>query len=169
MLAATPQYLAEHGRPEHPQDLRKHACLVQVSDPIWSFDNGKESISIKPHSRFTSNTYTVLCRAALGGLGIAVLPSHLALPHVLAGQLELVLEKFSLEDRPLYAAFTPGVTPPQKVRSLIAFLSDWFVRHPSQAGPERQSSLASQSCSGLLSTCDHQPIGQAAAAASSRG
>ena len=130
VLAATPQYLAEHGRPEHPQDLRKHACLVQVSDPIWSFENGKETIAIKPHSRFTSNTYTVLSRAALGGLGIAVLPSHLALPHVLAGQLELVLEKFSLDDRALYAAFTPGVTPPQKVRSLVTFLSDWFVRHP---------------------------------------
>jgi DNA-binding transcriptional LysR family regulator len=130
VLAATPQYLAEHGRPEHPQDLRKHACLVQVSDPIWSFDNGRETIAIKPHSRFTSNTYTVLARAALGGLGIAALPSHLALPHVLAGQLELVLEKFSLDDRSLYAAFTPGVTPPQKVRSLIAFLSDWFIRHP---------------------------------------
>lgn len=130
VLAATPQYLAEHGRPTHPQELRNHACLVQVSDPIWSFENGKESIAIKTHPRFTSNTYTVLCRAALGGLGIAVLPAHLALPHVLAGQLELVLEKFSLDDRPLYAAFTPGVTPPQKVRSLIAFLSDWFVRHP---------------------------------------
>jgi DNA-binding transcriptional LysR family regulator len=130
VLAATPQYLAEHGRPAHPQDLRKHACLVQVSDPIWSFEKGKESIAIKTHPRFTSNTYTVLCRAALGGLGIAVLPSHLAMPHVLAGQLELVLEKFSLDERSLYAAFTPGVTPPQKVRSLIAFLNDWFARHP---------------------------------------
>ena len=35
-----------------------------------------------------------------------------------------------LDYRALYAAFTPGVTPPQKVRSLVTFLSDWFVRHP---------------------------------------
>lgn len=130
VVAATPQYLADHGRPAHPQDLRTHSCLVQVSDPIWSFEQGKETISIKTHPRFTSNTYTVLCRAAVGGLGIAVLPYHLARPHVLAGQLELILEQFALDDRQLYGAFTPGVTPPKKVRSLVAFLSDWFVRHP---------------------------------------
>jgi len=130
VLVATPQYLADHGRPDRPQELRTHACLVQVSDPIWSFENGRDTISIKMYPRFTSNTYAVLCRAALGGLGIAVLPYHLARPHVLAGQLELILEKYALDDRQLYAAFTPGVTPPKKVRSLIDFLSEWFVRHP---------------------------------------
>lgn len=130
VIAATPQYLVDHGRPEHPQDLRTHACLVQASDPIWSFEDGQETISIKMYPRFTSNTYTVLCRAAVGGLGVAVLPYHLARPHVLAGQLELVLENFPLDDRPLYAALTPGVTPPKKVRNLITFLREWFVRHP---------------------------------------
>ena len=129
VVAASPRYLASHGRPLHPRDLRQHACLVQAADHSWAFRKGAESMSVKLEPHFSSNTYLVLQAAAVGGLGIALLPAKLARAQLDAGTLQPLLEDFRVEERTLYAAFAPG-SAPQKVRSLLAFLSDWFRRHP---------------------------------------
>jgi DNA-binding transcriptional LysR family regulator len=129
VVAASPQYLKDHGIPEAPRDLRHYACLVQTYDTVWRFNKNEESLPLRANARFTSNTYTILCKAAVQHLGIALLPSRLAMPRVQSGELQLVLEKFNVEDRPLYAGFAPVGTLPHKVRTLLTFLSEWFRCH----------------------------------------
>lgn len=129
VLAASPDYLRKHGIPKNPQELRQHACLVQTHDSAWRFKKGEEVLPLKSNVRFTSNTYAILCKAAALNLGIALLPSRLAMPRVHKGELQLLMENYEPEERPLYAGFAPAGAMPQKVRSLLTFLSEWFKGH----------------------------------------
>ena len=51
VLCAAPAYVRQHGAPEHPNDLRHHACLCfQLSDRIhncWQFMRKKESVTVE--------------------------------------------------------------------------------------------------------------------------
>ena len=98
-------------------------------DSVWRFKQGEEVLPAKSQVRFTSNTYAILCKAAALNLGIALLPSRLARPRVHKGELQLLMENYELEERPLYAGFAPAGAMPQKVRSLLTFLSEWFKGH----------------------------------------
>jgi DNA-binding transcriptional LysR family regulator len=46
------------------------------------------------------------------------------------GELVELLKANAVAERPLYAAFAPGGPPPEKVHSLITYLSEWFRKHP---------------------------------------
>ena len=51
VTCASPAYLAEHGRPTHPNDLRKHRCVNYFSSKTgkiydWDFSRGDEQIQI---------------------------------------------------------------------------------------------------------------------------
>lgn len=129
-MVASPEYLQRRGEPAHPNELQQHDCVVEASEPLWRFAAGEQRLVIKPEPRFSSNSYTVLCSAALTGLGIAMLPEPLALPYIQHGKLQQVLGNFALDERPLYAAYAPSTQIPRKVRSLLNFLGEWFKTHP---------------------------------------
>lgn len=139
VLAAAPGFLNWRGRPKHPNDLLGFDCLVQSSDTPWRFGHTRHEIAAKVPARFSSNSDAVLCSAALAGLGIALLPEALVREHVVAGELELVLESYSADERPLYAAYAPGGQTPRKVRMLISFLGEWLENN--QLAGARPSNL----------------------------
>ncbi|PZP40430.1 MAG: LysR family transcriptional regulator [Azospirillum brasilense] len=75
ILCAAPSYLAEHSFPQHPEELRRHACGViredQADATLWSFslaDGGTAAVRI--HPTFASNDGAVIRQWGLAGLGI---------------------------------------------------------------------------------------------------
>lgn len=94
-LVASPAYIAQHGVPTLLQDLERHDCLV-FSHPsgkaTWRVTgaDGAES-EVQVSGRFSGNTAQALRRAALAGLGIALLPSTLTKRDLRAGLLVQVL------------------------------------------------------------------------------
>ena len=135
ILAASGDYLAANGTPRTPQDLMQHDCLIQPSEPIWHFSD-PVAASIKVPVRFSCNSFLSLCTAAVGGLGIALLPKAVAMPDLSAGILRETLPECRLENRPIYAAYAPKGSLPRKVRTLIEFLSKWYRDNPfGQARP----------------------------------
>jgi DNA-binding transcriptional LysR family regulator len=50
IVCASPAYLARHGRPIHPTDLEKHACLALSHLPgarTWTFAAGGEAVRME--------------------------------------------------------------------------------------------------------------------------
>ena len=138
VLCASPQYLAQHGVPESPHDLAQHNCLLHVQDSVWHFAHAGSKESFRPHNvAFSSNTYLVLQKAAIHGMGLALLPVRSVYPDVESGALQVVLPEFSIPERPLYAAYAPGRQLVRKVKVFVEFIADWFKKHPSLA-PGRQ-------------------------------
>lgn len=74
-VAASPGYLAEHGLPQHPHDLLKHACIRHRFESgrlnNWEFERDGETVRINPATGpLIANNMEMELAAALGGLGI---------------------------------------------------------------------------------------------------
>jgi DNA-binding transcriptional LysR family regulator len=97
--AASPSYLAAHGRPEHPRDLLAHACLrgqfAGGAMPVWEFERDGEVVRVDPVGPLVvrlgaASDLTV--SAAVAGLGIVHLFEDWLRPALDDGSLAPVLE-----------------------------------------------------------------------------
>jgi len=131
VLCASPLYLRRKAPIEEPADLVHHACLVHRNDPVWHFEHHGGQQHYKVQSAvFTSNTYLVLNKAVLEGLGIALLPLRPIFDDVRSGRLQVVLPEFKVPARPLYVIYPPGLQSVKKFRVFLDFMGDWFKRFP---------------------------------------
>ncbi|MEW5424214.1 LysR family transcriptional regulator [Amorphus sp. 3PC139-8] len=97
--AASPAYLDRHGRPEHPRDLLRHACLqgrfASGAMLTWEFERDGEEIEIEPKGPLLvriGGATDLLVDAAVAGTGIVALFEDWLQPYFNDGRLEPVLE-----------------------------------------------------------------------------
>jgi DNA-binding transcriptional LysR family regulator len=97
--AASPGYLARHGRPEHPRDLLAHACLrgrfAGNAMPPWEFERDGEVVRVDPTGPLVVQNgggTDLAIDAAVAGTGIITLFEDWLRPHLGSGALEPVLE-----------------------------------------------------------------------------
>jgi DNA-binding transcriptional LysR family regulator len=74
---------------------------------------------------FDSNSALALRKAALAGLGIALLPEEYIAADLAAGTLIRILPQCEVK-RPVTALYARSPHIPQKVRLLVSFLIQWF-------------------------------------------
>jgi DNA-binding transcriptional LysR family regulator len=126
---AAPDYLAREGRPGAPAELGNHSCLVHVNvapqDRIWRFEGPKGHVSVKVTGTFFSNSALALRKAALAGLGIAVVPRYCVADDLASGMLVPVLPRYQLAARPLIAVYPRAAVVPQKVQVFVDFMKEW--------------------------------------------
>ncbi|WP_223449417.1 MULTISPECIES: LysR family transcriptional regulator [unclassified Pseudomonas] len=96
-MVASPAYLAARGSPRTLQDLVNHDCVISAhpgGHATWRLvgPNGEEEVQVT--GRFSGNTAQALRKAAVAGLGIALLPPVMAKLEVEAGALVPVLPQY---------------------------------------------------------------------------
>lgn len=97
-LVASPAYVARQGVPDTLQDLAGHDCLVfghpsgKATWRVTGPDGAQAEVQVA--GRFSGNTAQALRKAALAGLGIALLPSTLTQRDLRAGLLVPVLPQY---------------------------------------------------------------------------
>lgn len=132
-LCASPEFLAMHGVPARPADLKEHPCVIDtnlINPGSWHFRENGSPLSVQVSGPVRVNSPVAAMQAALNGLGFALLPSYLAEPEVAAGRLSVVLEPFCPEGPSLSAVYPHRRHLPGKVRALIDHLVTWFEAHP---------------------------------------
>lgn len=90
VLCASPAYLARCPAPSGPGDLAQHDCLAyqrQYEPALWIFGAGAGRTEVPVSGPLRSNSGEVLRRAALDGLGLALLPQWLVASDLMAGLL----------------------------------------------------------------------------------
>ena len=122
---AAPDYLARHGRPAHPAELKHHECLTYTGDAsnaTWLFqiEGRLEPVSVR--SRISANNGEALMEAATSGMGIALQPDFIVEPFLAAGKVEAILESFAQPALGIYALLPSNRYMPYRVRVLIDFL-----------------------------------------------
>ena len=97
--AASPDYLARRGRPEHPRDLLAHACLrdrfASGSMQLWEFERDGEMIRVDPTGPLLVRAGAAIdlaVSAAVAGTGVVHLFEDWLRPLIDTGALEPVLE-----------------------------------------------------------------------------
>jgi DNA-binding transcriptional LysR family regulator len=132
-ICASPTYLAQHGIPQHPDDLRGHACLTYghlATGNQWKLTgpDGDHWIAI-PWTLCTNNA-EVLRDAAVGGRGIALLPTFIAGADIQQGRLTTLLTRYEAPEISIYAIYPETRHLSPKVRVFIDFLVERFGGRP---------------------------------------
>lgn len=128
LLCAAPSYLARHGTPRRPEDLRAHNCLGYASPPQrWTLAHEQR---VETSGNLSIDNGDALRRVALAGLGIVYLPSFLVGPDVRAGRLVRLLPAESHVVGGAWALYPSSRHPASKVRALIDFLVEAFGPEP---------------------------------------
>ena len=125
-LYASPDYLAEHGAPQEPDDLIGHQCvrLLQGNgEPAaWTLLRGEQKWQGVPPGRVSANSPELLILLARAGAGIAAVPDYFALEEVQRGRLRRVLTHWSPPSATAWAVFPERQLMPQKTRVFIDML-----------------------------------------------
>lgn len=100
VAVASPQYCAERGVPQHPQDLIQHRCINMRHDVAgglyaWEFEKDGQALRVRVSGSLTFNASSAAVDAALSGYGFAYVPEDLVVPHIAAGRLVAALEDWS--------------------------------------------------------------------------
>lgn len=96
-MVASPAYIAAHGSPRTLQDLVNHDCVISAQPgghATWRLIGPQGEEEVQVSGRFSGNTAQALRRAAVAGLGIALLPPVMARLDVQAGVLVPVLAQY---------------------------------------------------------------------------
>jgi DNA-binding transcriptional LysR family regulator len=120
-IVASPAYLAEHGVPASPADLKRHRCIVgsgvRVSNE-WPFgSSGQGSVEIVP--RLTVNTVDAALDAAERGVGLANVLSYQSARAIAAGRLVRVLADHAPPPMPVSLLYDAGRAAMPAVRAFI--------------------------------------------------
>lgn len=127
---AAPSYLNARGRPQVPNDLAGHNCLILRQDDtaygIWRFTKGRQTQTVKVRGGISSNDGEVVLNWALDGHGIMIRAEWDAARFLRSGRLEVVLDEFELPPADIYAVFTHKQNLAAKVRVFVDFLIQYF-------------------------------------------
>ncbi|HJV94043.1 MAG TPA: LysR family transcriptional regulator [Azonexus sp.] len=129
-VVAAPDYLARHGRPQHPSELIHHECLGYTAGGAaqqWQFMVDGQLASFPVRSRIHANNGDVLTEAAAQGLGITVQPDFILEHFLAAGRVEAILKDFPIPELGIYAMLPSNRHVPHRVRVLMDFLAAGLV------------------------------------------
>ncbi|WP_293775851.1 LysR family transcriptional regulator [uncultured Oxalicibacterium sp.] len=133
VICAAPDYLAQHGTPQRPQQLSLHNCLTHsfYGTSVWHL-HGKsdERLVIPVKGNISANDATTLLQAALAGAGIAQLPTFLAAPHLRNGSLQRLLPAYEPQSLSIYGVYSSRKHMPATLRSMLDFLVERFANDP---------------------------------------
>jgi DNA-binding transcriptional LysR family regulator len=133
LTLAAPEYLAQHGEPRHPNDLRHHECLIYASDSAstqWAYREGEHSLQVPVRGRIVANNGSALTEAAARGMGITRQPDFIAAPYLAQGRVKAVLQDYETPPLGIYAVLPSNRYIPQRVSVLIEHLAQTLAPSP---------------------------------------
>jgi DNA-binding transcriptional LysR family regulator len=125
VAVAAPAYLDRRSSPLQPRELADHQCIVHrvtPSDSNWCLIGPDETITVTVHGPVSTNNHAAVREAALGGLGIALLPEYQVVDDITAGRLRRVLPEYTSETLPAYLVYPSRRNLAPRTRVVIDFL-----------------------------------------------
>jgi DNA-binding transcriptional LysR family regulator len=123
---AAPKYLKGHGTPVHPRDLRTHQCLhfTPLGSEEWKLLGPKGALHTPVPAHLIINDLNMVKALAVGGSGIALLPTFFCYPEVHAGKLVRVLPDWRTQLNPIHFVYPAQKFVMPKLNSFIEFATD---------------------------------------------
>ncbi|HEY0285972.1 MAG TPA: LysR family transcriptional regulator [Pseudomonas sp.] len=131
LTCASPAYLEQFGKPQTPEDLRSHRCLLNShysGRESWVYHQNHELHRVPVKGMFASNHYDLLKRAALAGTGIARLPSYMIHNELDDGCLHWLLRDYQTPISSLFLVHPFEGQLPRRTQVMADYLTTWFER-----------------------------------------
>lgn len=132
-VVASPDYLARHGEPRHPEELIHHECLgytAGANSQKWDFLIDGQAQSFPLRGRLQANNGEVLLAAAESGFGLACQPTFICAEALALGRVRQILTGFPIPELGIYAVLPGNRLVPHRVRVLIDFLAGRLEHNP---------------------------------------
>jgi DNA-binding transcriptional LysR family regulator len=131
-IVAAPQYVAQHGRPLHPQDLLQHACIrirfPSGAIPDWEFEKDGRMVTVSPRGPLVANHLQLGLHAARDGLGFAAAFEGYVRAEVAAGTLVSVLDDWCAPFPGPFLYYPSRRQPPPALAAFVGFVGEWKKR-----------------------------------------
>ena len=124
-------YLRLHTKPEHPQDLHKHNCLIYTYQTNgannWQFSEQNNTYNVRVKGSLSTNNASALRKAALAGHGIIYVPRCLVHEDLLANRLSLLFPAQVAKNMGVYALHPFVKKTPKKIAALVAHIKQAYL------------------------------------------
>ena len=128
-LCGAPSYFKKHGRPTTPAELEQHQWVIyKLTAGAVVLKKGSRSFSVAVKGSISTNNAAARTAFIEGGHGMGRIPVYDAWPKIQAGTLETVLDDYQLNNIDIYGVFPPGNASSKKLRLLLDYLNDYFVK-----------------------------------------
>lgn len=132
VATAAPHYLAGKPVPRHPSELLGFDSIVRRSSPtgrlrpqtLRNAQGEEAAVAARPRAIFSDPE--AMCRAAIMGLGIALLPMPFAIAALRNGTLVRVLPGWASETGPVMLYYPSKKLLPAKTRVFVDFVVERF-------------------------------------------
>lgn len=133
---ASPDYLAQAGRPAHPRDLEDphHRIVGYLSSRLGRVASipmrrGDEQVEVHGRHTVAVDDGNAYLSAGLAGLGVLWLPRYMAEAHAQAGELVRLFEDWHIASMPMHVVYPPNRHVSAKLRVFIDWTAELMARH----------------------------------------
>lgn len=134
VVCASPDYLALHGAPTHPDELKNHDCIImrfgKVMEHSWTFMVGESPHKVKVSGRRITNNGLLVRQWCLQGEGLCFKSVWDVQQDLKQGRLVQVLAHYPATASRLQIVYPNGGHQPQRIRALIDVIADDFASEP---------------------------------------
>jgi len=131
LICASPKYLAKHGTPKTPQDLKNHTCVNLHGLTTWSFISPDGTQNIKTNNVLQADNGEAVRDACVQSLGITLMSSWCAYKKLQSGELVQILQDYPLaSDTAIWSVYPSSRLLAPKVRAFIDYFSGYFGDEP---------------------------------------
>ncbi|QRY77192.1 LysR family transcriptional regulator [Pseudomonas sp. PDNC002] len=137
VICASPEYLARHGVPQAPEDLKTHRIIAAGSQGAvseWRFRHQGAVRSVRLTPLLACSTTQAATRAASLGLGLTRCMSHEAHAELSDGRLQVVLQDYAAPSLPVQLIYREGRRAAARVRTFLDFTVPRLRAHPALRG-----------------------------------
>ena len=126
LLCASPDYLATHGEPRHPSELKQHRLIASAEHVHWDFPG----YLLKARARLSCSTVQGAINAAVQGAGVVRCLSYPLHGPLGSGQLRRILPANEGPPLPVNVVYREGRNAPMRVRSFVDHCVAALREHP---------------------------------------
>jgi DNA-binding transcriptional LysR family regulator len=136
LICAAPSYIGRHGRPQRPEDLAQHTCIVSRERPDlnrWTFRIDDQVRDVEVAGRVSVTEGEMQMQFALQGVGIVRLTRLTVARAIREGALVPLLREFSADEPvPIHAVYPHRRHLAPKVPAFVNFVIEKFTPQPWQ-------------------------------------
>jgi DNA-binding transcriptional LysR family regulator len=137
-VVASPQYVAEHGRPKHPKDLLNHACIRTRfgtrAIPDWEFEKAGRIVKVAAQGNLIATYFGLAMRAVKDGLGFWPTFEGYVRDEIKSGALVSVLDDWCAPFPGPFLYYPSRRQPPSALAAFVAFVAEWRKQERRKGG-----------------------------------
>ena len=127
LICASPAYLDSAGVPRSPADLGRHATIVHgdsIENATWTLVGPRGRVVVRLKPRLAVNSMAFALKAAVAGLGLALLPEAVAAAALRRGELKPVLEAWRPPAGGMHLVYPSNRNLSAATRAFVDFVID---------------------------------------------